>query len=1224
MTSPTHNLNFNDTALTVLKERYLHTDPLTGVQETPEDMLRRVAKCVSKGDKDLEDKFFTMMAELKFLPNSPTLMNAGHTGKQGQLSACFVLPVEDDMEGIFESLKHQAIIHKSGGGTGFNFSKLRAKGSKVGTTNGIASGPVSFMKLFDAATSTVMQGGCFTGDTLIATAEGAVKISELKEGMLVYSHHPKDGFVLRPCTDPFLTKHSVEVMELETDKGLKVRATPNHPFMLRCKKTPAANEFRKLEDLTEGTPLMPLTTYNKKGYRYITLHDGSDTRRLLHRWLAAQAGKHGSCIHHINGDKTDNRLSNLTNEMAQREHAGHHSKERIEDGTHAFLHLTKEQQLKAGEGYSKWYASLSEAEKQSLKAKNSEALKKENKRRYAVGSHNFIGDKHPSKDPTVRLKQRKGRLANTIWTLRTAGYNPTADTIEAYSKEAGLYNTQRFTLSSYEETFGSFEAALAYADARNCKVKQVTRVDGKFDVWNVEVPVTHNYVVCNEDCTQGVVVSNSRRGANMGLLNIDHPDISEFINCKNKNDGTLSNFNISVGVTDEFMEKLTDPELEDDPEVIEIWNNIVNNAWKNGDPGLIFLDNLEEANPTPKLGRLDTTNPCVTGDTPILTDRGYIPIAKAVDREVNIWNGVRYSKVTPRITGENQKILTFVFSDGSEIKCTPYHKFLIQRGFTKGGTVERVEARELKVGDKLVKCSYPVIASGTDTMTTDEAYLNGFFTGDGTTNKRGKRLLYLYDKKRALLSFFTQLSDTVREYKTRDVIRLSDDAELRNKYWIPATETMENRLAWLAGLIDSDGNRNSKDGSVSIASINREFLLEVRLMLNTLDVSGSVLPLKDECEKLMHDDNGDKKAYHCKKSYRLTIAASDVAYLIFLGLNTKRVDLSNTPLRRAVKRFIKVLAIKDEGLIADKVYCFTEPHNHTGIFNGLLLGNCGEQPLLPYESCNLGSINLSKFVTYEGGIDYTSLESTVRLAVRFLDNVIDVNHYPLPEIEKATKLTRKIGLGVMGFADVLFNIGIPYSHYRARVLADTIMVFIKQTAKDESYAIARTEGSAPCYGKTNICPRNTSLTCIAPTGTISLLAGCSSGIEPHFALAYIRKAFDGTILRMINEEYQKALDDLTDNRIAHGVFETAHNISPLDHIAMQAAFQNHTDAAVSKTVNLPHDATVDDVSEAYIVAWGIGCKGVTVYRDGSKDSQVLVSTSKDSESQPLEKKECFT
>ena len=163
MTSPTPNLNFNDTALTVLKERYLHTDPLTGVQETPEDMLRRVAKCVSKGDKDLEDKFFTMMAELKFLPNSPTLMNAGHTGKQGQLSACFVLPVEDDMEGIFESLKHQAIIHKSGGGTGFNFSKLRGKGSRVGTTNGIASGPVSFMKLFDAATSTVMQGGMRRG-----------------------------------------------------------------------------------------------------------------------------------------------------------------------------------------------------------------------------------------------------------------------------------------------------------------------------------------------------------------------------------------------------------------------------------------------------------------------------------------------------------------------------------------------------------------------------------------------------------------------------------------------------------------------------------------------------------------------------------------------------------------------------------------------------------------------------------------------------------------------------------------------------------------------------------------------------------------------------------------------------------------------------------------------------------------------------------------------------
>lgn len=555
----TDNLLFDANALRVLKERYLLTDPDTGVQETPREMLERVAKAIAKGNKYYENAFFDMMANLDFLPNSPTLMNAGRPGKQAQLAACYVLDVPDSMEGIYDALKYQALIHKSGGGTGFNFSKLRPKGAPVASTNGVASGPLSFMELFDVSTEKVMQGGM-------------------------------------------------------------------------------------------------------------------------------------------------------------------------------------------------------------------------------------------------------------------------------------------------------------------------------------------------------------RRGANMGILNCDHPDILEFIEAKDRDNGKLTNFNISVGLTDDFMTSVADgkkqlPGLEDVEQHfkrLEVWEAIVNSAWRTGDPGVIYLDAINRANPTPQLGQLEATNPC------------------------------------------------------------------------------------------------------------------------------------------------------------------------------------------------------------------------------------------------------------------------------------------------------------------------------------------GETPLYPNEACNLGSVNLSNFVKRHDFnkshvIDYRRLSEVVTMAVRFLDNVIDVNAYPLPEIRDAVRKTRKIGLGVMGWADMLFKLGVRYGSDESFALARAVMAFIDEAAKRASVDAAFYYGPCGpdvlyqgCY------MRNTSVTCIAPTGTISLLAGCSSGIEPHFALSYSRVCFDKDedshgdskrqVLTITNQEYEKALNDPSDTRIADGVFVTAHEIPPKQHIAMQAAFQKHVDLAVSKTVNLPNSATKRDVADAYITAWRSGCKGTTIYRDGCRNAQVLYSSQTPSDS----------
>ncbi|OGQ95671.1 MAG: ribonucleoside-diphosphate reductase, adenosylcobalamin-dependent [Deltaproteobacteria bacterium RIFOXYD12_FULL_57_12] len=293
---------------------------------------------------------------------------------------------------------------------------------------------------------------------------------------------------------------------------------------------------------------------------------------------------------------------------------------------------------------------------------------------------------------------------------------------------------------------------------------------------------------------------------------------------------------------------------------------------------------------------------------------------------------------------------------------------------------------------------------------------------------------------------------------------------------------------------------------------------------------------------------------------------------------------------------------------------------------------CGEQPLLPYESCNLGSINLANMVA-DGRIDYEKLGRTVAQAVHFLDNVVDINRYPLPKIEEVTKQNRKIGLGVMGFADMLIQLGLPYSSGEAVQVAEEAMRFIDEKAYAESCRLGEARGVFPnfaesVYGQQDINQpvRNATRTTIAPTGTISILAGCSSGVEPLFAVAFVRRVMDNDELFEVNPLFEKLARDKgffskeLMKTIAHRgslqgleeipaqyrrIFETAHDISPKNHIDIQTAFQKHTNNAVSKTINFAHDATRQDVEEAFLLAYRSGCKGLTIYRDGCREGQVL-------------------
>jgi len=295
---------------------------------------------------------------------------------------------------------------------------------------------------------------------------------------------------------------------------------------------------------------------------------------------------------------------------------------------------------------------------------------------------------------------------------------------------------------------------------------------------------------------------------------------------------------------------------------------------------------------------------------------------------------------------------------------------------------------------------------------------------------------------------------------------------------------------------------------------------------------------------------------------------------------------------------------------------------------------CAEQPLLPFESCTLGSIDVSKFVRRTTGgptIDYAQLEETIRLAVRFLDNVLDRNRYPLKDIEIATLRTRKIGLGIMGFADLLIALNIPYDSEGAIDQATSLMSFVQTRAHDASRRLALERGLFPAYRGSRLEARrekrrNATVTTIAPTGTISLIAGCSPGIEPLYGVRILRRALEGLELTMVHPAFVRmlrahglSLEKLGDDLAAspsiqdlasipqdiRRLFVTAHDVPAKQHVRMQAVFQRFSDSGVSKTINLPSSATKSEVADAFLLAYELGCKGLTVFRNGSREAQVL-------------------
>jgi ribonucleoside-diphosphate reductase alpha chain len=476
-------------------------------------------------------------------------------------------------------------------------------------------------------------------------------------------------------------------------------------------------------------------------------------------------------------------------------------------------------------------------------------------------------------------------------------------------------------------------------------------------------------------------------------------------------------------------------------------------------------------------------------------------------------------------------------------------------------------------------------------------------------------------------------------------------------------------LGFLSALFTADGTVNistrKSSCSVRLAGSSKKLLRQVQQLLLNEGIVSKLYLRREAGTKLMPDSKREPRLYPCAAQYELVLdGASRDLFLREIGFLTaskqKKAESWVTAKKRKSNREAftdRVRSIEPAGT-AD-VYCTTEEETHSIIANGFVTAQCGEQPLLPWEPCNLGSLNLGAFVDGETGAgrwDFPRLKETVALAIRFLEDVIEVNNYPLPEIERLAKGNRRIGLGVMGWAEALVKSGAAYGDPEALKLGDKVMSFINGAALEASEKIARERGVFPNWADSvydpeskhfrgeKRHPRHCARTTIAPTGTIAIAAGLQGGgIEPFFAIAYTRynaKALEllkhgqqpddkdiffevnplfrdfaeknkwfgsdeKTLMRRIDSNHKSlsGLPEIPDS--VQKLFATAHDVSVETHVRMQAAFQRHTDNGVSKTINLPEEATADDVRNAYLMSYELGCKGITVYRDGSKAQQVL-------------------
>lgn len=623
------------------------------------------------------------------------------------------------------------------------------------------------------------------------------------------------------------------------------------------------------------------------------------------------------------------------------------------------------------------------------------------------------------------------------------------------------------------------------------------------------LPVIKEHVNAMRNVAQGT----ARRGAWAAYLDIEHGDFYEVLNHLMIEP---DDFNIGWTVKQSFIDRLN----KGDKDALERFQKAMKAKMILGKGYFFFVDKANDKRPLMYQDKgmyINNSQLCVAPETLILTDEGYVQIGSLEGEEVNVWNGKEFSKVTIVKTGENQKLLKVVTNSGFELECTPYHKFYVAMRTPNTGRRWVVEKRahELKEGDKLIKCDFPII-NGDQVL--DYAYENGLFSAEGCYTDQGKRI-YLYHDKRKIRKHLSDIFGkwTVQENLNREY---AHSVHLKDKFFVPLDNfSVDSKVQWFAGLCDGDGTvaRCGNTQSIQVGSVNKNFLLETQLMLQTIGVSSKVTLTRDAgtYQLALNNGSGDCGDFECKAAYRLLIGQTGINILQSLGFKPHRLSLTDHQPNRECTQFVKVVAVLDEGRY-DDTYCFNEPKRHMGVFNGILTGQCSEIMLFNDEdhtyTCVLSSMNAAKYDEWKD-------TDAVYWATIFLDCVASefiVKAKGVPGLEKAVRFTEKgraLGLGLCGIHTLFMQKMLPFESFEAHMLSQEISCRIWDDAKEATQDMAKELGEPEwCKGYG---VRNTHLIAIAPTkSTALLMGGVSEGINPDPAMTFVQTTAAGEVDRV--------------------------------------------------------------------------------------------------------------
>ncbi len=1271
------------------------------------------------------------------------------------VSNCYVVPSPHDRRGgIMQTLAQMTEIMSRGGGVGINLSTLRPHHAYVKGVNGRSSGAVSWGGLYSFVTGLIEQGGCLTPDTLVFTAQGLLRLDEIVS-------HPKKGWhkhELTMLTDegPRLSRqvynHGVsQVLRVQTDMGLDLTGTPNHKVKIM---TQAGPNWRRLDELQQGDAII-VQLGQHHGQSQILAHPCDHHHNqakvelppVLDEDLAFFLGYFAGAGFMIEKDgpwrlgvniAQDSYLRQAIPELLEKLFSGvnirSQQKENEASETLIISHRAIKEFLRLN-GFAK-----------SISHKTSVPRLIRQSPPEIVGAYLrglFEADGDISHHYPILLGSSRTRVYEVAILLIGLGCPVKIDTLSLGEEHdgdvpadrrplwrlrihspRGLENWRRFIGSASSSRFAvcfDFEPSLSpavnyvlpHSEKQPNFAQQARPLNDRWFVFveqvisagssltlDLEVDDNHTYIA------NGLVTHNSRRGALMLILNVWHPDVGEFINSKRKMD-RITNANISVGITDDFMEAVKqdrtwdfifpDTSVPDYDEIWdgdirawqaagrpivvhktvparEIWDNIIESAWASAEPGIFFVDRYNYQSNSWYFAPIACTNPCTTGDTFVATEYGYTQ-AKDLQVGMRIRTAAGLKPIEKIYNNGLQRIYRVEFSDGGYLECTGEHKLKVVRN----KKYEWVAVSALHQGDKVLvsaneafgpPCRLPTEAiayiqkHGLNVSRTYDHRLGlaiGVVIGTGSLRRLPVaaghsdqcEIAFGASEEAWVDKFVAWLTEmNIQPQKEKDTISGGDGTAVRQ-----IVRLHGDKLATLMIKVGLQPNLKAPDKVIpeTFLKMDKAFLAGILDGLFSTDRAAirlpSVLLTQDKPSLRFHT-----VSYSLAQQVRLLLLQFGIHGRIYttgdevLGYEVvvmneslarfyAEIGLSHPEKAKGLKDVVEnwhfsggtwtaaVLSVQDTER-EEAVYDVYEPQTLTWVTNGYVSLDCGEQGLPAWGVCNLGALHLARFVQ-NGRVDWSNLGQAVRVAVRFLDNVIDGTPYFFEENARQQLGERRVGLGSMGLAEMLIRLKIRYGSPECITFLDTLYQFIAQEAYLASTEYAAEKGVFPKFETAKFLQsgfmqtmsaevqqavrekgiRNVTLLTQAPTGTTGTMVGTSTGIEPYYFWEWERLGRMGSHLERVDvyDEWlsQNAKGSDGAMKLLPPYFVTAMDLKPEDHVRVQAVIQKWVDSSISKTCNTPNDYTIEQTRQLYELMYELGCKGGTIYRDGSRDQQVL-------------------